>query len=106
MRSKISRVEDVDYGVYIWVTPQGILVDEDHNYLSIASMKGDSRRIAQLKEAAASYGYPEGKPHFMPGARKIDDEEYANQKFRQKMGLLPDEYDVAALRDELRARKS
>lgn len=104
--SRIRKVDEVDFGVYIWVTSQGILVDEDHNYLSIASMKGDTRRIEQLRRAAASYGYPEGKPHFMAGARKIDDEEYEHQKFRQKMGLLPDEFDVAALRDELRDRKS
>lgn len=104
--SRITKVDELDVGVYIWVTEKGILVDEDYNYLSIASMKGDLRRIEQLRQAAASYGYPDGKPHFMAGARKIDDEEYEHQKFRQKMGLLPDEYDVAALRDELRARKS
>jgi len=102
--SRIRRVDEVDYGVYVWVTENGVLTDEDRNYLSIAAMKGDRTRIKQLEDAARSYGYPDGKPYFMAGSRKVTDEEYEHQQFRQKMGLLPDEYDIPALRDELRGR--
>lgn len=106
MRSRnIKHIEEVPWGVYIFVTPQGILADEEHRPLSIAAMKGDQRRIKQLIDAAKSYGFPDGKPYFMSGHRKITDEEWEEQRFRHVMGLLPDEYDVGALSEELRAKK-
>jgi hypothetical protein len=104
MKLKTNRkhfIEEVGYGVYVWEMPDGRWIgDDEGNFLSIASMKGDKKRMQQIKDAAASYGVSEGKPFFLSGHRKIDDEEYENQRRRMAFGLLPDEYDIPALMEE------
>lgn len=91
-------VEEAKYGVYVWEMPDGRWVgDEDGNFLSIASMKGDVKRVQQLRDAAKSVGVTTGKPLFLSGHRKIDDEEYEKQRQRMSWGLVPDENDIPAL---------
>lgn len=98
-------VDEVSYGLYVWVMPDGRWVgDDEGNFLNIASMKGDPKRIAELVQAARSYGINEGGPVFLSGHRQIDDEEYANQKARMAFGLIPDENDIPALMEEARHR--
>lgn len=96
-------VDEVPYGVYVWEMPDGRWVgDDEGNFLSIAAMKGDRQRVQQLKDAVAHYGVTEGKPTFLSGHRKIDDEEYERQKQRMAWGLVPDEHDVPAMMEELK----
>ncbi len=103
---KRDIVEEVPYGVYVWEMPDGRWVgDDEGNFLSIASMKHDQKRIEELTYAVRGFGVESGKPLFLSGHRKISDEEYATQLLRHKWGLLPDEYDVPALKEELRYRK-
>lgn len=106
-KKKTPRViEEVPYGLYVWEMPDGKWVgDEDGNFLNIAAIKGDYERISQLAAAARSYGINEGKPVFLSGHRQIDDEEYARQKTRMTLGLIPDENDIPALQEELRNAK-
>ena len=100
-------VEETDIGVYVWQMPDGrIVADEDGNYLNIAARKGDLRRIKTLTEAARYYGIEEGAPLFLAGHRQVTDEEFEEQKQRMLFGLVPDDHDVPALKDELRARRS
>jgi len=95
-------VEEVPYGVYVWEMPDGRWIgDDEGNFLNITSMKGDRKRIQQLKDAVASYGITEGKPLFLSGHRQVSDEEYEYQKQRMAFGLIPDELDVPAFREEL-----
>lgn len=97
----VRSVEEASYGVYVWEMPDGRYVaDDDGNFLSISSLKGNKDMIKKLTEAARYYGINEGKPHFLPGHRKISDEEYEEQSARQKAGLVPDINDIGALRDE------
>jgi hypothetical protein len=94
------------FGVYLWQMPDGsVVADEDRNFLSIASMYGDNARMEKLRNAAAQCGVFEGKPLFMPGHRKVTDEEYQEQQARLESGLIPDEYDIGAWKEELDSRR-
>ncbi len=94
-----SKFDDI--GIYVWVLPDGkYLMDEDGNTLSIASMYGDVIRMSRIAVAARSFGYNEGKPSFLPGYRKVSDEEYEHQKYRMSEGLIPDQYDISALEEQ------
>lgn len=95
-----SIVEEVPYGVYVWEMPDGRWIgDDEGNFLNIASMKGDRKRIQVLKDTVRSYGITEGKPYFLSGHRQVSDEEFENQKRRMEFGLIPDELDVPAFRE-------
>ena len=80
VKKRVTQVEEVNYGLYLWMMPDGIVADEDGNYLNIASIKGDIRKINKLKEVAKSYGLEEGKPLWFSGHRRVTDEEYQEQK--------------------------
>ena len=105
-RTKITHIEETDYGLYLWEMPDGRLVaDEDKNFLNIPAKKGDQVKIKALADAAKSYGITEGKAVFWSGNRRVTDEEYEYQKQRMDWGLIPDELDYGAARDELLARQ-
>jgi hypothetical protein len=101
-KMKVSVVEESIYGLYIWLTAEGAVVtDDEGNYLNIEAMKGDERKIKLLEEAAKSMGVPEGgKATFMSGYRRVSDEEYEYQMQRLEWGLIPDELDIAAFKEE------
>ena len=95
---KVTPVDEVNYGIYVWQMPDNsVVMDEDGNYLSIPSIKGDIRQIKKLKNAAREYGLDEGKPLFFAGHRQITDEELEIQKQRLSLGLVPDEKDMPAM---------
>jgi len=99
---KVQQVEEVSYGLYLWQMPNGsVVTDEEGNYLNVAAMKGDVRKINALRQAAKSYGLEEGKPVWFSGHRQISDEEYYQQKERLDWGLIPDELDVPAIKEDL-----
>ena len=105
-KMKVTPVEEVNYGLYLWQTADGGLVcDDDGNYLSIPSIKGDIRQIKKIKDAANYYGVGEGKPVFFSGHRQVTEEEYQNQKQRLDWGLVADEYDLPALKEDLVQKK-
>lgn len=100
-------IEEVPYGLYVWETPEGWVVqDDDANVMNVFAMKGDVRAIDALRQAAAYYGFPEGRPVFWSGRRRIDDEELEHQVQRQKWGLEPDPMNYAALVDEAKERNT
>jgi hypothetical protein len=97
-KMKVSPVEEVNYGLYVWQMPdESVVMDEDGNYLSIKSMRGDIRQIKKLKQAAKNYGIDEGKPIFFSGHRQVTDEELQEQKQRAELGLVPDPRDLPAM---------
>ena len=105
-KTKMTPVKEVSYGLYLWQMPDGSLVcDEEKNYLCIASMKGDLRKIKNLKETAKYYGLEEGHPIWFSGHRAVTDEEYEMQKQRLEWGLIPDELDVPAIKEDLEQKK-
>lgn len=101
------EVPTTNLGLYVWLMPDGkIMGDPDGNYLNIASVKGDRAKIANISRIAHDLlrdnGVPEeGVAYFMPGRRRVTEEEYEGQKMRLDSGLVPDEYDVAAMKEAL-----
>lgn len=103
---RITQVEEVPYGVYVWQMPNGALVtNEDGDYLCIASTKGNLGKIKQLRDAAKYWGIEEGQPLWMSGHRPISQEEYEYQKQRLELGLVPDEYDLPALKEDIEQKR-
>lgn len=100
--AKVRMIEETDYGLYLWQMPDGSLVsDENKNFLNIPSHRDDKSKIKLLTETVRSFGINEGEPIFFSGHRRVTDEEYEYQKQRLEWGLVPDELDYGAARDEL-----
>ena len=96
--------EETILGIYVWEMPDGRWIgDDDGNYLSITSKKGNRQRIEMLAKAVRSYGIYEGQPKFLAGKRKINDEEFENQQQRLKWGLTPDPLDIGEYKDQMQA---
>lgn len=92
--------------MYVWQTPDGeTLGDSDGNIMNVFCMKGDLRAVNALAEAAKHYGFPEGRPVWWSGKRRINDEELEEQQMREKFGLVPDPLDIGAIKDEARAKR-
>lgn len=98
--------EETQLGIYVWEMPDGRWIgDDDGNYLSIQSIKGNRSRMNALAEVVRSYGIDTGKPLFLSGRRKINDEEFEHQKQRLEWGLVPDPLDIGNYKDEMRSLK-
>jgi hypothetical protein len=97
-KMKITPVEEVNWGMYMWQMPdESLVMDEEGGYLSIQSVKGDIRQIKKLKDAAKHFGLDEGKPIFFSGHRPVTDDELAEQRSRLDLGLVPDPQDLPAM---------
>lgn len=97
-----SVVEETRLGIYVWEMPDGRWIgDDDGNFLSITSTKGNKSKIEALAEVVKSYGIDTGQPKFLSGRRKIDDEEFEHQQQRLKWGLTPDPLDIGVYKDGL-----
>ena len=102
-RMKVTPIEEVNWGIYVWQMPDGSIVrDEDDNTLSIPSIKGDIRQIQKLKVAAKIYGLDEGKPLFFSGHRQVTEDELEEQKSRAAMGMIPDAQDMPAMMEYIK----
>ena len=98
---KVNDEESI-LGIYVWEMPDGRWIgDDDGNFLSITSKRGNRERIEALSKAVRSYGIYEGQPKFLSGRRKIDDEEYELQQQRLKWGLTPDPLDIGVYKEEM-----
>lgn len=95
--------EETRLGIYVWEMPDGRWIgDDEGNYLSVTSTRGNRSKIDALAKEVRSYGIYEGQPKFLSGRRKINDEEYAEQEQRLKWGLVPDPYDIGNYKDEMK----
>lgn len=96
--------EETRLGIYVWEMPDGRWIgDDDGNFLSVTSTKGNRAKMDALAKEVRSYGIHEGQPKFLSGRRKIDDEEFEYQNKRLQLGLIPDPYDIGNYKDEMRA---
>ena len=96
-------VEETTLGIYVWEMPDGRWIgDDDGNFLSITSIKGNKSKIDALAREVRSFGIYEGGPKFLSARRKIDDEEFQYQKQRLDWGLVPDPYDIGNYKDEMK----
>lgn len=101
-KNGLSVVSQVNYGVYVWKTPDGkMLVDQDFNVLNIPAQRGSIKAMAAITAAAKYYGI-EGSPFFLEGQRRISEEEYQEQKWRLMNGYDPDPLDPGIYKDSLK----
>lgn len=97
-KMKITPVEEVNYGLYMWQMPdESLVMDDEGGYLCIPSLRGDVRQITKLKKEAKNLGLEEGAPIFFSGHRTVTDEELLEQKSRSDLGLVPDPKDMPAM---------
>ena len=102
---KVNDHESI-LGIYAWEMPDGRWIgDDDGNFLSITSKEGNKERMDLLANAVRQYGIYDGKPKFLSGRRKIDDEEFEYQQQRLKWGLTPDPLDIGNYKDEMKKLK-
>lgn len=98
--------QNIPYGVYVWRINGKAIVNENYEYLQIASRRGDVNKIAQLKKFVNDeLGIFEGGAWFEEGARPISNSEWEEQKARQQAGLVADPYDLGNLIEEMNYNK-
>jgi len=98
-KSKITVLDkQYDWGIYVWQRENGKwFTDGNGNILNIPSHRDDQIQLHKLRQAAAHYGEPNGKPVFFSGMGRVTDEEYAEQVDRMKQGLIPNLNDLGAV---------
>lgn len=98
-KSRLKVIDkNYDWGIYVWKKANGKwFTDGQGNVLNIPAMKGDISKIAELKQAAAHYGQPDGEAVFFAGLNRISDDEYSEQKQRMSEGLIPNLNDLGAV---------
>lgn len=106
-QSKLTVIQKQgEHGIYVWKLPDGSVVkDSNGNTMNIPARKGDIEAMSKITKAAAYYGFPDGKPEFMAGVRRITDEEYSEQLNRMKEGYIPSETDIGAWMDAAKGLK-
>ena len=86
------------WGLYFWRLPDGHLFkDNEGRMLNIPSVEGDIGQMNKLRQAAASYGQPDGSPWFYAGVNRATDDEYDEQVERMNEGLIPSLNDFGAI---------
>ena len=102
LTSKVIE-DETTLGIYVWEMPDGRWIgDDEGNFLSVTSKKGNKSKMDALAREVRSYGIYEGKPKFLAGRRKIDDEEFEYQKQRLEWVLVPDPLDIGNYKDEMK----
>jgi len=102
LNKKTKIVEETTLGIYVWEMPDGRWIgDDDGNFLSITSIKGNRSRMDALAREVRSFGIDVSQPKFLSGRRKINDEELQEQEQRLRWGLPPDPYDIGVYKDSV-----
>lgn len=97
--SKITVLDkQYDWGIYFWKKANGKPLTDGHgSVLNIPSHRGDAIQLQKLINEATSLGYGDGSYEFIPGAGRVSEEEYSEQKDRMKQGLIPNLNDLGAV---------
>lgn len=96
-----------DYGIYVWQMNHNnrAFGDGNGNVMNVPGRPQDIEAMAKVQRAAQHYGAPEGKVIFMPGIRRVTDEEHSEQIDRMKEGHIPSETDIGAWLDASKGYK-
>lgn len=90
------EVED-QYGVCLWLMPDGgFLGDDDGRYLSLHGVLNSPITEDKMRRSALHYFGDvvlQGEPFWMPGSRKVTDNEFDDQMERLLDGYIPDPVD-------------
>ena len=90
---KKSVVQEYDYGVCVWRVPTGgYIKDSDGNFLAAEGRLKDPIIEKKMYEAAKYWMGQDfgGQPEWLPGRRKVSDDEYDDQVARLEAGQIPD----------------
>lgn len=103
--TKRQVIRETPYGMWVWKTEDGAYVtDDEGNFMYVFVDARDPRVNEAAKKALAAeakaYGIDGGEAVFWAGRRPISDEEYEIQVARQKAGMIPDPFDIGAIREE------
>ena len=102
LNQKTQILEETTLGIYVWEMPDGRWIgDDDGNFLSVTSKKGNRSKMDALAREVRSFGVDVGQPKFLSGRRKINDEELEEQEQRLRWGLPPDPYDIGVYKDSV-----
>ena len=97
---RASVVVEDEFGVCLWEMPGGLYLGDGEGHFLSAYGKVQDPIIEQkmLVAAVAHMGDEarEGKPFWMPGSRKVTDNEHDDQMERMLDGKIPDIADQAA----------
>jgi hypothetical protein len=105
-KMKITPIDEVNWGLYMWQMPdESLVMDDEGGHLCIPSLKGDIRQIQKLRRAAREYGVDEGQPIFFAGHRQVTDEELVEQRQRADLGLVPDPQDLPAMMEFIKEQR-
>jgi hypothetical protein len=107
-KPKLTVLEkNSDYGIYVWQMNHNgrAFGDGNGNVMNMPGRPHDIEAMSKIKKAAEHYGAPEGKVIFMPGIRRITDEEHSEQINRMKEGYIPSETDIGAWMDASKGNK-
>lgn len=98
-KAKVTLIEkNYNWGVYVWQKANGKwFTDGNGNILNVPAYRNDEAQLRKLREAAAYYGEPDGKPVFFAGMGRATEEEYSEQIDRMKQGLIPNLNDLGAV---------
>ncbi len=67
INSKVLE-EETTLGIYVWEMPDGRWIGDDNgNFLSITSKKGNRSKVDALAREVRSFGIYEGGPKFLSG---------------------------------------
>ena len=105
-KMKITGVDEVNWGLYMWQMPDDTLVmDDEGGYLCVPSVKGDIRQIKKIKDVAKYHGLEDGHPIFFAGHRQVTEDELDEQKRRAELGLIPDPQDLPAMMEFIKEQR-
>lgn len=91
--------------MWVWQCADGEFAGDDQgNFMHVFvwdTRREDVNQAAKkaLEQAAKSYGFGDGKAVLWAGKRPITDEQLEEQLHRESLGLVPDPFDIAAIRD-------
>lgn len=86
---------DVGFGICLWRFPDGSYVrDKEGNYLVAQGSLNDPIIERKMVSAARSLGITDGTFFWLPGFRKITDDEYEGQMADLIDGKIPDPVDI------------
>jgi hypothetical protein len=108
-KSKLTVIEKAsEHGIYVWQMDHNgkAFGDGRGSVMNIPGNKYDLEKLNKITTAAQYYGAPAGKAIFMPGVRRISDEEHSEQIDRMKQGLIASETDIGAWIDAERGIKA
>lgn len=95
-KKTIDYREHVQWGLVLWQLPDGTYLKDDQGRELSAGpcVIGNHKAEINMRHAVRSMGVKGGKPFWLPGFRKVSDNEWDDQMERLMDGKIPDAADL------------